>query len=754
MKSAWIHLITTLALILAVLPVQAKPVLPQTVEQSKEALILLDALSQPAMQQAISEITTLGGKIFASFPNQGLFSMLTPAQVEQLRRLGGVRLVTFVALDPASAGSDPGAINASIAWNARLQANSISKPASLPDQPDNDARLPPDWEVLQSARQLSPNFQNMYQTSEYMLRNIQIDIFLPESNGRTDPNRESWTRPMRDKVVAEITNGVLWWAQAATQAGQPSAELTANLVFHTPFNEPGIVATSYEPIYRSSADQNLWMGEIMGHLGYTDEYFNAIRHYAHDRRAATGRDWAFTVWVVNSAADVDGKFNDGMFGYAYIYGPLVVMTYDNDGWGISNMEMVIAHEMGHIFGALDEYAASGCTDTQTSGYLSVANSNCENGSPPLEESIMRSATSQFIAYPARQVSMPARQMVGWRDSDGDALYDPIDTVPSLNLASHDPSPLPNSTPSWNGAVADIPYESTSRPELSINAITSVQFQLDGGSWKDCDAGDGAYDQTEETFTCLPSALLDGLHTVNIQGYNRAGNLSPLISESVLIDTTPPETPSTADPGCPADDGVWQAVCDDPSFTWEAAVDTGSGLAGYSYYWGKDSQGVSDNWTVSNSFDPPPLSRPGAYYLRLNAQDLAGNTSAWSTIFTFKYDASPPVSQFISIQPVVCAQSYFIRWSGDGTGSGIVAYDVQYRLGADGLWIDWLLGASQTSAFFGPASPVRPIPGQIYFFRLRAIDELGNQEDYPADSEARALVIQTSCHLYLPLTTRE
>ena len=98
-----------------------------------------------------------------------------------------------------------------------------------------------------------------------------------------------------------------------------------------------------------------------------------------------GTDWAFAIFVVDSLNDSNGQFSNGDFAYTYVNGPFMVMTYDNDGWGIDGMPIVAAHENGHIWGALDEYASSGCTDTETSGYLNIANSNCENGSPATEE---------------------------------------------------------------------------------------------------------------------------------------------------------------------------------------------------------------------------------------------------------------------------------------------------------------------------------------------------------------------------------
>jgi len=54
------------------------------------------------------------------------------------------------------------------------------------------------------------------------------------------------------------------------------------------------------------------------------------------------------------------------------------MTYDNDGWGISQMNKAIKHETGHIFYAFDEYSSSGCTCAEVTGYVNYSNQNCQN----------------------------------------------------------------------------------------------------------------------------------------------------------------------------------------------------------------------------------------------------------------------------------------------------------------------------------------------------------------------------------------
>lgn len=67
-----------------------------------------------------------------------------------------------------------------------------------------------------------------------MYGSVQVDLFLPESNGSLDSNSESWTTPRRDQVVSEVTAGLTWWA--ATQGSKPSANLSFNITTYDPFN--------------------------------------------------------------------------------------------------------------------------------------------------------------------------------------------------------------------------------------------------------------------------------------------------------------------------------------------------------------------------------------------------------------------------------------------------------------------------------------------------------------------------------------
>lgn len=76
----------------------------------------------------------------------------------------------------------------------------------------------------------------------------------------------------------------------------------------------------------------------------------------------------------------------------------------------------------------------------------------------------------------------------------------------------------------------------------------------------------------------------------------------------------------------------------------------------------------------------------------------------------------------------------VSWSATdpAPASGVVSYDIQYRLGSTGSWTDWLQGTQATSAYFSQGKA-----GGIYYFRARAKDLMGN---VGAWSTARATVV--------------
>jgi hypothetical protein len=296
-----------------------------------------------------------------------------------------------------------------------------------------------------------------------------ISLVFLESNGAIDPNTENWSAGETSQVVSKCVGGMNWWASIYPYAAAPLSFTWENHY---------AVPTGYEPITRPSSYDSHWIADALTALGYpcsASTYWDALYDYLNDLRDAHGTDWAFVVFVVDSSNDADGCFTDGYFAYAYINGPSVVMTYDNDGWEIGNMDSVLAHEAGHIYGAGDEYCDPGyacCKASEDYGYLRIQNTNC--GLNPF--CLMND--NEWL------VCTVTRQQLGWRDSDSDGIPDILDMPPAASLNSYSPDPTSDSTPTFTGSVG-VGYFPNQNPwyhgpDVTLNRIANVQYRIDGG----------------------------------------------------------------------------------------------------------------------------------------------------------------------------------------------------------------------------------------------------------------------------------
>jgi hypothetical protein len=73
----------------------------------------------------------------------------------------------------------------------------------------------------------------------------------------------------------------------------------------------------------------------------------------------------------------------------------------------------------------------------------------------------------------------------------------------------------------------------------------------------------------------------------------------------------------------------------------------------------------------------------------------------------------------------------VEWGADdpAPGTWVVSYDVEYAETETGPWQPWLTGTTDTSAFFGPDTPIDIDYDTPYYFRARARDFVGNQSDW-------------------------
>jgi hypothetical protein len=498
-----------LSLVLGILWTSPAPVGADEV-QSNQALLLLEV---DADVNAITKTISLnGGHVTHVFPPAALIGevptdMSSPAGVlAAYRQQVTERDMTGLADD---------ARRAARVWNALLaqQESDEATPGltSLEVELAGDAFVAPPPERLEPLSDIpTPSY---YQTSEYFIGRVVVSIILPESDGGIDPSSEDWTASERTLVLSEITAALDWWA-----AREPKAHLS--FVYDDGTAAP--IPTSYEPISRHYGDEALWITEVMTKKGIAgSSYFDQVRAYNNSLREIYEADWAFVIFVIDSSNDSDNRLTDSYFAYAYLGGPFAVLTSGANGYGPENLDAVAAHEIGHIFWALDQYYAAQQTCTRTSGYLGVENQNSQFGDCASDSaSIMRGHTSP---YRTSAIDAYARGQIGWRDSDGDAILDPMDTILSVLSADYVTDPERPNVLTFSGRVRDDPYPSPLRRSTTINSIERVQYRVAGAPWLDAQPDDGTFDMYTEGFSFTTAALPTGDLTVELRVIDSAGN---------------------------------------------------------------------------------------------------------------------------------------------------------------------------------------------------------------------------------------
>lgn len=390
-----------------------------------------------------------------------------------------------------------------------------------PDLPLHGASDGKPFALTASSSSATPG---LYQTSEYMIGRVAVGLFLLESDGSLDPSTEDWSADEIALVQAKIAAAAEWWA-----AREPSAQLSFVWDKHL------VIPIPYEPIARPRSDQKLWIGAAMAALGYRDgdSYFTQVRRYVNDLRTAYQTDWAFAVFVIDDASDADKAFADGFSAYAYLGGPFMVLTLNNGGYGAAHLDAVAAHEMGHIFGAVDQYPAAGVTCTARAGYLGIENQNSQVGNCLSNRpSIMRSLLGPFADG---QVDPYARGQVGWWDGDQNGILDPLDTPVELDM---NPLSTLDVQTAYAGRVKITPYPSFNRPPVTINRIVEVLYRLDNGTWLPAHAQDGTFDGIEEGFTLDIPTLSEGIYVLDLLVRTWPGGDRLIQAADVLVIQTP------------------------------------------------------------------------------------------------------------------------------------------------------------------------------------------------------------------------
>jgi len=496
--------------------------------QDEKFLLVRDAIA------AADRIDAAGGRAHHVFPPHVLFADAPENSIPQ----GEVLLSAAGPVDTMRvAGFGPEAAAAAYAWNARfwpaLTAVGQGKPLA------GDARRKPfSVSQLSSAAvgSAAPLGAGRYETSEFMIGKVAVAIILPESQGAL--STENWSASRQNEVVQAIQAAMEWWRQR-----RPTANL--QFLYELKFSIP----TQYEPINLAGTQEELWISQVMAYLRYTEsDYFEQVYSYVNGLRNRLNTHWAVAFFVVDSLNDADGEFSDADFAYAWLGGPFAVMTYDNDDYGIGGMAPTAAHELAHLFYALDEYSGSDPA-SERSGYFNALNGNAEDGGQTNVACLMR---GQVTPYNQGAVCNFTHLHVGHRDLDSDGIEDILDVPPTGTLIPYSPDPTTSTTLTYSGSgtVSTLPNQNPNSltqppPAITLDLIAGAEFQVDGAAWQAAQPSDGAFNSPQESFT-FAATLTPGTHTIAARVRDTTQNYqAPPATDTVTVGTGRPAVVSTS-----------------------------------------------------------------------------------------------------------------------------------------------------------------------------------------------------------------
>jgi hypothetical protein len=113
----------------------------------------------------------------------------------------------------------------------------------------------------------------------------------------------------------------------------------------------------------------------------------------------------------------------------------------------------------------------------------------------------------------------------------------------------------------------------------------------------------------------------------------------------------------------------------------------------------------------------------SWYLHVRTQDNAGNWASDAAHYgPFYIDDTDPVAWINMSSHIARTNPFSVWWNGSDAGSGISAYDAMTSTnGVD--WYPWIWDSHNLSeSFLGER-------GELYYFRVRALDEAGNLGDW-------------------------
>ena len=461
----------------------------------------------------------------------------------------------------------------------------------------------------------SPSGDDWRANSDFLLGDVAVNVVFFDSDGTLDADLSDWSAADITGAKNEITQGLGWWVDALANANS-----VHSLNFNIDFTRADVpFETRIESSTRNLADAALAIDDFRIAAGFDttarntffDRYFDLSEHNQSIRESANA-DWATTIFVFKD------DFVEGSAAWAEQGGPWIVLAGPD-----AIKKEYVAHEFGHIFHALDEYAGGHDYDAN-SGVYGTQNVNAADGHPDSGSREVSIMDDVFAAWDDHRISDSAAAMLGWQDSDNDGIFDALDVPLSLqgvgtyhvNLAQYrfegysEAVPLNNLNPHPFNNVA-----------TTTNTVDRVQYRLNGGSWTTA----ASYGVKTTTIDFVIDGLAPGDYAIEVRTVDdEAGVVSNKISDSFQILATPVlNSPSgTINDATPT--FTWQAVAgQDLTYElWVYHVNTATHKIVYANGWDGTSftQGTDNNG---------PELEFGSYQFWVRAHGLNSLISPWS-----------------------------------------------------------------------------------------------------------------------------
>ncbi len=271
---------------------------------------------------------------------------------------------------------------------------------------------------------IEPTYTSHAQTSVYMLGDVGVSLLIMESNDTTHCDEDNFTENWNEDSLSEKADAIdeATYALVDLMSQAPTAGLNFYIV------DQLTCATDTEPIWQGTGEGS-WRLEALSGLGFTTgNLTERERALANQKRMVNKFDWWFIAYLVRSACKENPDYGHhwgwfgpdttqvGDYGWATLYGPSIVSCSRPHSL---TMGFVLAHETCHVFGAGDEYDYKPCSDYY--GYLREQHLNSRLG-PGCEQHVdcMMGVDGTW------NLCEHSRGQVGWKDSDADGAFDPLD----------------------------------------------------------------------------------------------------------------------------------------------------------------------------------------------------------------------------------------------------------------------------------------------------------------------------------------